>query len=180
MARPPFTTSAPFLVFSGQIKWFPRDTANPTKEAPEKVETLIYMRFRGRPHSHKTPRRPSTFPTYTGNWFRCSYFVAALGRPRTRLFLPGVRASTPPMLIDLDFWIISLRWNKKKPEKARIERYASSHPDRGRNTRKADVGTLGICLLSPIYALLFCFWTLRTLHSLVISSLLCSLYLHIN
>lgn len=23
---------------------------------PENVETLIYMRFRGRPHSHKTPR----------------------------------------------------------------------------------------------------------------------------
>lgn len=33
------------------------------------------MRFRGRPHSHKIPR---TFRD-TRNWFRCSYFVTALG-----------------------------------------------------------------------------------------------------
>lgn len=37
-----------------KVKQFPRDTANPTKDRPENVETLIYIRFRGRSHSHKT------------------------------------------------------------------------------------------------------------------------------
>jgi len=40
---------------------------NPTKDQPENVETLIYMRFRDRPHSHKTLE---TIVQRTGNWFR--------------------------------------------------------------------------------------------------------------
>ena len=78
----------------------------------EKVESLIYMRFRGRPHSHKRGQgeRESEGGREEGRRTSSSYqgtdFDAAI--PFPRLFSPRIPggASTLPMLIDLDFSII--------------------------------------------------------------------------
>lgn len=150
MARPPFPTWRPFPVSLRADKMAPPRHRESDKGAPEKVETLIYMRFRGRPHSHKTFHR-------TGNWFRCSYFVAALGGPRARstFFLgPCQYASDANRPRFLDYFAtfdekIRERWPT-------IERYAPSHPDRGRNTRKADVGTLCVPCLRFTSSAPFC------------------------
>ena len=45
--------SIPFVL---RGKAVPLGSVNPTKDRPENVETLIYMRFRDRLHSHRTPR----------------------------------------------------------------------------------------------------------------------------
>lgn len=91
---------------SCKVKQFPRDTTNPTKDRPENVETLIYMRFRGRPHSHKTL---GTFysPAYT-ELISMQLFRDYSRRP-DRLFLKCCRCTSSPMLIENDFWIILLR-----------------------------------------------------------------------
>lgn len=119
-------------------------------ERAEKVESLIYMRFRGRPHGFTTekPKKEyrACFPCrepISIQLFRSTQFQAG-----TPFFCS--QASTPPNAnrcsISRLFRQVGNGWRREGGGRGKVvakrqrdRKTVESHPGRGRDTRKADV-----------------------------------------
>lgn len=116
-------------------------------ERAEKVESLIYMRFRGRPHGFTTEKPKKEYRAC----FPCREPIS-IQLFRSTQFQAGIpffcfQASTPPNAnrcsISRLFRQVGNGWRRegRKGSSETIERQKTveSHPGRGRDTRKADV-----------------------------------------